>query len=236
MRQDVSGPRRDKPRSTKNVSNLTPSMPISLAVTARLSLPALIPALIAVLSPVPGIPLASASVGGVRDAADGVPHLVRQLPLRSPADFREFRQEDQQPQLLVPGPDASLSPAPSASPSQPPTTVHLWSVREGVNDGTLTNVTVYRAERNAETALLTRLAPPPAQDRSVVLTQPEEVMLRERISKITSTLGYKPNPKTKDTCPHWVEFDSFYGKRFYCEGYDSDPALDFLSTLRTLIK
>lgn len=75
-----------------------------------------------------------------------------------------------------------------------------------------------------------------APDAAVALQEKMDLELRKKMARISTTLPEGPVPKTRDTCKHWVETEAIYGKRFYCEGYYADDAMNFVETLHQLFK
>lgn len=106
----------------------------------------------------------------------------------------------------------------------------VWNVFESQQN----HVTAFRAEKGLQTSTVTKITA--FNDaKTIELKDSEAHSLRERVSELTTQIPKKPGAKSKEECPHWVEIESFYGKRFFCEGYESDRAMELIHTLHEMM-
>lgn len=128
-------------------------------------------------------------------------------------------------------PSSEPSPAPSSVPSpvldykEP-----VWNVFEGQSS----RVTAFKAEKGIQSSTVTKITPQ-NDAKTIQLKEKEEQALREKVSHLSILIPKKPGARSKEDCAHWIEIESLYGKRFYCEGYESDGAFELIQTLHEMM-
>lgn len=143
------------------------------------------------------------------------------------------------PIALPPPPEVTPLPAPLPPISAPPQLALtndprevLWKVEEGVRTGPATLVTVWTAEKSEKDTRITQVRE--GTTRSILAEGTTETSVRDRIARISVRLPNSLQQTDKGRCMRWLEFETLYGRRYFCEAEDTNEVFEVAANLRKL--
>ena len=129
------------------------------------------------------------------------------------------------------GPGLGTEPKDANSGTIPPE--RLWGLDEGVQDLQTLWLIQWRAEKRNEGVYLVRVANQDVQTARIPLEA--ETKIREKVARLSIQLPKRPIQIEKSRCPHWVDIETLYGRRYFCTGDDADQAFELLSELYRIL-
>ncbi|MCM2323838.1 MAG: hypothetical protein NDJ90_11315 [Oligoflexia bacterium] len=116
----------------------------------------------------------------------------------------------------------------------------IWNVQEGAADQPAEAQLVWKAERGMNELTMSRIPTVESEEdsRTIQLSEKEELTLREKVSELALNLPSTP-PRAKNECPHWIDIETTYGRRLYCNtlnnAKDSRAAVEFVALLNRMM-
>ncbi|MCM2277532.1 MAG: hypothetical protein NDJ89_05600 [Oligoflexia bacterium] len=139
-------------------------------------------------------------------------------------------------QPILPNPFDSAAPG----ESEPEFKDLIWNIQEGIAAHVEQALIVWKVERGLSETTMTRIATAEDAGNALMIRLDEklELGLRQKVSQLALGLP-SATPSPKDSCPHWIEIETVYGRRLYCnsptEGKDARAAVEFVLQLNELM-